>query len=169
MTATPTPRHLYVHDDLTEIALALSAQAPDAPALAAVLFATMRQEPHVVVLSLAEQIEGVLRSGGHPPFATAIGIGAAGERVAHELHHRAGWFPRITRIQIRREEDADGGYALTGPAPLTQQLEGLASEGPIAIVDDTVFSGLTLQAVLTALPSAARARLRPPPRVSAKP
>jgi hypothetical protein len=160
VTATPTPRHLYVHDDLTEIALRASAQAPDAPQLAATLFATMRQEPHVVVLSLAEQIDGVLRTGGYPPFATAIGIGAAGERVAHELHHRAGWFPRITRIQIRREEDAAGGYTLVGPAPLAQQLEGLASEGPIAIVDDTIFSGLTLQAVLTALPTATRERTR---------
>jgi hypothetical protein len=152
----PTPQRLYVHDDLTEMAWSLRPRSADAVRLVGALFTAMRAEPHVVVLSLAEQITGVLARGGYLPFPTAIGIGAAGERVARELHARAGWFPSIVRVEVTREEDGHGGYALTAPAPLSQQLEGLVADGPIAVVDDTLFSGLTLHAVLSALPSAAR-------------
>ena len=155
MTA-PTPQHLYVHDDLTEAAWSLRPRSVEAVRLVGSLFSVMRAEPHVTVLSLAEQLTGVLARGGYLPFATAIGIGAAGEKVARELHDRAGWFPNIVRISVTREEDGHGGYVLTGPRPLAQQLDGLATDAPIAVVDDTLFSGITLQAVLTALPAEAR-------------
>jgi len=150
MTPTPTPQKLYIHDDLTEAAWSLRPRSTEAVRLVGRLFTAMRAEPHVVVLSLAEQLTGVLARGGYLPFATAIAVGAAGERVARELHDRAGWFPSIVRIQVTREEDGHGGYALTAPTPLAQQLHGIG-EGPLAVVDDTLFSGLTLQAVLTAL------------------
>jgi hypothetical protein len=158
--AAPTPRHLYVHDDLTETAWALRARRAEAVRLVGALFAAIHEEPHTVVLSLAEQLDGVLAAGGHPPFAVTIGIGAAGERVARALHARAGWFPSIRRVQLAREEVGQGGYRLTGPAPLADQLAGVADEGTIAVVDDTVFSGLTLGAVLSAIPRAARRRTR---------
>jgi hypothetical protein len=160
VSVTPTPRRLYVHDDLTEAAWTLRPRSAEAVRLADALFAAMREEPHVVILSLAEQIEAVLRAGGHPPFARAIGIGAAGERVARQLHARAGWFPSIGRVEVTREEDGAGGYALTGPAPLARQLDGLVPDGLLAVVDDTIFSGLTLHAVLSALPRAVRRRTR---------
>jgi len=158
VTPTPTPRHLYVHDDLTEAAWSLRPRSADAVRLVGALFTAMRAEPHVVVLSLAEQITAVLARGGYLPFVTTIGVGAAGERVARALHARAGWFPSIARVQVAREEDGRGGYALAGPAPLAQQLEGLTAAGPVAVVDDTIFSGLTLHAVLSALPRATRGR-----------
>jgi hypothetical protein len=160
VTVAPTPRRLYVHDDLTEAAWTLRARRAETVRLVGALFAAMRGEPHVVVISLAEQLDAVLRRGGHPPFATTVGIGAAGARVAQQLHARTGWFPSIARIQVTREEDGQGGYVLTGPAPLAQQLAGLDAAGPIAIVDDTIFSGLTLRALLTALPRDARRRTR---------
>lgn len=155
MTAAPTPRHLYVHDDLTEVAWGVRPRSAEAVRLVGALFSAMRAESHVVILSLAEQLTGVLARGGYLPFRTAIGIGAAGERAARELHERAGWFPSIVRVEVAREEDGRGGYVLTAPAPLRDQLEGLATDGPIAVVDDTIFSGLTLHAVLAALPRAA--------------
>jgi hypothetical protein len=120
----------------------------------------MAAEPHVVVLSLTEQLDAVVRAGGHPPFAVAIGIGPAGERVAVALHARTGWFPAITRIEVAREEDGGGGYVLTGSAPLSEQLQGIAVDGSVAVVDDTIFSGLTMQAVLTALPPGVLGRTR---------
>ena len=158
MSATPTPRRLYIHDDLTEAAWSLRPRSAEAVRLVSALFTAMKAEPHVVVLSLAEQLTGVLARGGYLPFKTAIGIGAAGERVARELHARAGWFPSIVRVEVTREEAGEDRYVLTGPAPLAQQLAGLIADGPLAIVDDTIFSGLTLQAVLGALPSNARRR-----------
>lgn len=153
MTATPTPNRLYVHDDLTEAAWMLDHGRPEAVRRTAALFATMRREPHVAVLTLGEQLDGVLARGGHPPFATTVGIGRAGERVARALHARTGWFPSIVRVEVTREEDVSGGYALVAPAPLADQLAGTI--GPVAVVDDTVFSGLTMRAVLDALPRAA--------------
>ena len=52
----------------------------------------------------------MVAQGDHAPFALALGIGAAGQRVAEALHARAGWFPRIRRIGLTREEDGRGGY-----------------------------------------------------------
>ena len=158
MSATPTPRRLYIHDDLTEAAWSLRPRSVEAVRLVSTLFGAMKAEPHVVVLSLAEQVTGVLARGGYLPFKTTIGIGAAGERVARDLHGRAGWFPSIVRVEVTREEDGQGRYVLTGPSPLAQQLAGLAGAGSLAIVDDTIFSGITLQAVLGALPSDALRR-----------
>jgi hypothetical protein len=156
VTATPTPTRLYIHDDLTEAARA-TGRAP-VIRLTAALLAAVRREPHVVVLTLAEQIDGVLARGRHSPFATAVGIGGAGERVAWALHERAGWFPTIMRIDVAREEDGRGGYVLASPMPLAEQLAGIDVPGPVAIVDDTIFSGLTLRAVLDALPETVRRR-----------
>jgi hypothetical protein len=158
VTSAPTPGRLYVHDDLTEAAWSLRPRSVEAVRLVSALFSAMKAEPHVVVLSLAEQLTGVLARGGYLPFKTTVGIGAAGERVARELHQRAGWFPSIVRVEVTREEDGQGRYVLTGPAPLAQQLVGLTDDGPLAVVDDTIFSGLTLQAVLSALPTAAGRR-----------
>lgn len=157
MTSTPTPQRLYVHDDLTD---AVATRGPEALLLTRALFTTMAAEPHVVVLSLTEQLDAVVRAGGHPPFTLAIGIGPAGERVARALHARAGWFPVIQRVDIARAEDGAGGYVLTGSAPLSEQLAGVRGTGSVAIVDDTIFSGLTMQAVLAALPEGVLGRTR---------
>jgi len=159
MTATPTPRRLYVHDDLTECAWSLSQARATAVPLVAELLDTIRREPHVALLTLAEQLDGLLRRGGHPPFRLAIGIGAAGEAVARAVDARAGWFPEIVRVEMRREEDGRGGYVLATPAPIARQLADVP-DGAIAVVDDTLFSGITLRAVLEALPRDARRRAR---------
>ena len=152
--ATPTPRRLYVHDDLTELA---RATAPSlAPALVDALFAAIRREPHATVLTEAEQVAGLIAGGHRAPFAVAVGIGKAGERVARVVHARAGWFPSIERVEITREEDGRDGYVLASPRPLARQLAHL-SRGSLAIVDDTIFSGLTMRAVVEALPETARA------------
>ena len=160
MPTTPTPRRLYVHDDITELAWTAGERRPLLVRLIATLFACLRREPHVVIITLAEQLEAVLARGGYPPFATAIGIGAAGERVARDLHARGGWFPVITRVDVTRVEDGQGGYGLSGPAPLIEQLARVSTAGPVAVVDDTLFSGITLRAVVTALPPQARRSVR---------
>ncbi len=100
-------------------------------------------------------MEQLLARGDHTPFATTIGIGRAGERVAKQLHERTGWFPVRRRMDITREEDGRGGYnlvSLTG-LPLEYHLKNLDSVPSLAVVDDTVYSGLTMRAVLHALPS----------------
>jgi hypothetical protein len=80
-----------------------------------------------------------------------VGIGAAGVRVAAAVHAHTGWFPAIRRVDLWREEDEDGGYVVAGPEPLAARLDGLASGDSVAVVDDTIFSGLTMRTMLGAL------------------
>jgi len=112
------------------------------------------------MLTLTEQVEAVVAQGPHAPFDLAVGIGSAGQRVARTLHERAGWFPCIRRVGLTREEDGAGGYRVvsTDGGDLASQLADLRDCRSLAVVDDTVFSGLTMTGLLGALPATARAR-----------
>ena len=159
----PTPRVLYVHDDLTDELARGPGAGSAAAALAREMLALIALDTERVrVLTLDEQVARVVAQGPQGPFALALGIGSAGERVAQALHARAGWFPGIRRIGLTREEDGRGGYRLvsTEPADLATQLDAAADCASLAVVDDTVFSGLTMRAVIGALPAATRARTR---------
>jgi hypothetical protein len=159
--AAPTPQVLYVHDDLSDYVSRLQGQASAAADLTRQLFALLcRDAARVRLLTLESQIALLLAQRKHAPFALAIGIGRAGERVAQQLHARTGWFPSIARVDITRQEDGRGGYnvATTTGVPLAQQLPPLDTASSLAVVDDTVFSGLTMRTVLMALPAEARAR-----------
>jgi hypothetical protein len=155
--AAPTPARLYIHDDLSAFVCRQHGKTSPAWHLTQELFALLHRGPaHVVVLTLESQIAPLLAQGDHLPFALTIGIGRAGERVARQLHARAGWFPDITRVDITREEDGRGGYNVvsTTDIPLARQLPPLEAVSSLAVVDDTVFSGLTMQTILQALPPA---------------
>lgn len=161
--AQPTPRRLYVHDDLTdEVARHAGAGSPVAALARDLLALLARDAERVRILTVGEQVERVVAQGDHAPFALALGIGTAGQRVAEALHTRAGWFPRIRRIGLTREEDGHGGYRVisTEAGDLPAQLDGVADHASLAMVDDTVFSGLTMRAVIGALPGAAGRRTR---------
>jgi hypothetical protein len=159
--AQPTPRLLYVHDDLTDEVARQHGVGSAAAALARDLLAVLARDPERVrILTLGEQVERVVVQGDRAPFALALGIGGAGQRVAEALHARAGWFPRIRRIGLTREEDGLGGYRVisTEAGDLEAQLDGVAGSESLAVVDDTVFSGVTMRALIEALPETARRR-----------
>jgi hypothetical protein len=159
--AAPTPRVFYIHDDLSDYIRRKYGEASPAWQLAQELLARLRRDSgRVVVLRLEEQIDRLLAQGTYAPFALAIGIGRAGERVAQQLQARTGWFPKITRVSVTREEDGRGGYRVvsTTGVPLVQQLPPVDAMPSLAVVDDTVFSGLTMRTVLQALPPEVRAR-----------
>jgi adenine/guanine phosphoribosyltransferase-like PRPP-binding protein len=157
----PTPRTLYVHDDLLP---ALSARFGDdaaATKLARELLTDVAGDgSRVVLLSLESQLGALIALGQHAPFDAAVGIAGAGERVARQLHARTGWFPVIHGVEVTRLEAADGGYVLDTPRrpALAAQLSALDLHGRVAIVDDTVYSGLTMRAVVSALPAGVQAR-----------
>jgi hypothetical protein len=158
--AAPTPKVLYIHDDVSDFVSRQQGEASPAWRLAQELFAVVCRDPRRVVrLTLETQIAPLL-AHQYAPFALAIGIGRAGERVARQLHARTGWFPKISRVDITREEDGHGGYNVvtTTGIPLAQQLPLLDAISSLAVVDDTVFSGLTMRTVLLALPAEVRAR-----------
>jgi pyrimidine operon attenuation protein/uracil phosphoribosyltransferase len=161
MGETPTPIRFYVHDDLTDDVRESHGAASPAFALVRELMTLVRRDTRrVTVLTLGEQIEALVARSAHTPFAVAVGIGRAGERVARQLHARTGWFPVIRRVDLTREEDQHGGYAVVSPTgvPLAQQLRGVEAVASLAIVDDTIFSGITMRQVLETLPAATRAR-----------
>jgi hypothetical protein len=158
-----TPRRLYVHDDLGDELRARFGENSRAARLAEDLFATLgRDTGRVRILTLDEQVTALVARGDHPPFDVALAIGPAGERVARRLDAQTGWFPRIRRLGLTREEDGHGGYALasTTGEPLGAQLGNLEGDHSVAVVDDTLYSGLTMQTVLAGLPDAVRARTR---------
>src|SRR5712691_8738446 len=159
--AQPTPRRLYVHDDLTDEVEKRLGPASPAVALTRSLFELLGRDPErVLILTLAEQLERVIAQGRHAPFDLALGIAPAGERVAQALHAKTGWFPRVRRLGLTREEDGHGGYRLvsTVSASLADQLQGLEPCHSLAVVDDTIFSGLTMRSILEALPPALLSR-----------
>jgi hypothetical protein len=157
---TPTPARFYVHDDLTADVRERYGAGSAAFALLEQLMALVRRDARVTVLTLDEQIDALVARAPRAPFALAIGIGRAGERVARQVHARTGWFPTIRRVDLTREEDGRGGYALVSPTgvPLAAQLAGVETAASLAVVDDTVFSGITLRQVLEALAPEVRAR-----------
>ena len=145
---SPTPRRprtvLYIHDDLSDYVSRQQGQASPAWRLTREFFTLVCRDPRrVVLLTLESQMAPLLAHGKYAPFALAIGIGRAGERVAQQLHAHTGWFPKISRVDITREEDGHGGYNVvtTTGIPLAQQLPPLDTVSSLAVVDDTVFSG----------------------------
>jgi adenine/guanine phosphoribosyltransferase-like PRPP-binding protein len=159
----PTPATLYVHDDLLPAVRAHFGDEAPATKLARELLACVAGDGSgVVLLSLESQLDAVIARGPHDPFDAVIGIAGAGERVACQLHARTGWFPLIHRVHVTRLEDAGGGYVLDTPGrpTLAAQLAAFDLGGRVAIVDDTVYSGLTMRAVVSALPAAVRAHAK---------
>jgi hypothetical protein len=159
----PTPRRLYVHDDLTDAIR--SRFGDDSPALrlaGELMDAISRQGGRVQLLTLEAQVTALIARGPHSPFALTLAIGRAGEAVARQLDARTGWFPTVRQIGLTREEDEQGDYTLvsTTGEPLPAQLGDLDAVSSVAVVDDTVYSGLTMGSVLAALTSAVRARTR---------
>jgi hypothetical protein len=153
--AAPTPRVFYIHDDLSAYVRQKHGEDSVAFRLTQELLALMRwPAPQVVVLQLEDQVLRLVAQGDHAPFALAIGIGQAGERVAQLLHARTGWFPTVRRVDVTRQEDGRGSYTVvsTTPTPLAEQLHGLTTCTSLAVVDDTVFSGITMRTLLSALP-----------------
>lgn len=164
MTAppAPTPRILYVHDDLRHGIYNIRGEQSKAYQLTRDLFGLVRRRaPAVVILSLRDQCTQLIAHRRHTPFSLTIGIGQAGSRVAQQLHALTGWFPRIQCLDVTREEETDTGcYRLRsfGNRPLAEQLKDTARCTSVAVVDDTVFSGLTMRTVLQALPTVALGR-----------
>ena len=96
----------------------------------------------------------------YAPFALAIGIGRAGERVAQQLHARTGWFPKISRVDVTREEDGNGAYNVvtTTGIPLVRQLPpSRCTYPPWHLLMIRFFPARRCARVLMALPAEVRA------------
>ena len=160
--AAPVPQSFYIHDDISDRVRDAYGQDSQAYQLTRRLFDLVRDRDsdRVTILTVEEQIEALVTREAHSPFALAIGVGRAGERVAQQLNERVGWFPTIRRVDITREEDGAGGYRVvsTTTESLASQLQGVEEVSSLAVVDDTVFSGITMRTLLGGLPSSVLAK-----------
>jgi hypothetical protein len=152
----PQPFMLYVHDDLTDIVRARHGAQSEVWQLTRALMALISgSRKGVRVLTLEEQLRSLSAQGPHTAFPLTIGIGRAGQRVARQVHLRTGWFPVVARVDVAREEVAGGGYRLAslGEPSIDAQLEVARGYARLAVIDDTVFSGFTMNEILQRLSS----------------
>ena len=156
----PAALQIYIYNDLP---YSRAARPHDGRFLdlLAELAAALRSEPYVHFIEMAEQLDALAGLPVAAPFTRALAIGNAGRRVADELHARTGWFPVVETLSITREEIEPGCYRVVSlggmdPAPLLQAVDAAS----LAVVDDTLYSGLTLTWVLTRLRPAVLAHTR---------
>ena len=146
------PLRVYVYDDLPYVRRA-AAGKPAILSLLDRLELALRAQPNVELIEVAEQIDRLSRTAVFGPFVLALAIGDAGARVARALHERTGWFPAIEAVPVTRIEVAPGEYRIPDNDALALRLEGITGQPP-AIVDDTIYSGLTVAWLLDRLPAA---------------
>jgi len=152
----PTPARFYIHDDISDEILETHGEDSTASRLTAGLLGLfLKDQERITILHVQDQIDSLVSTGDHLPFDMTIGIGLAGERVVRQLHQKTGWFPNFRRVDVTRIEDGVGGYNVrsTTGEPLEHQVDDLCRYESLAVVDDTVFSGITMRTVLAALPS----------------
>src|SRR5438477_268111 len=82
---TPTPRRLYIHDDLSEELRRHGEGAPAWLLWRALLTLLVREPERAVVLTPESQIAALIAGREHAPFGTTVAIGAAGAPAARLL------------------------------------------------------------------------------------
>jgi len=146
------PFHLFIYNDLPH--LRRLGSSDDHDALMGQLIEQLRREPRVSIIDVNEQLDRLSRIPLCVPFGATIAVGAAGERIARLLNQQTGRFPTIRTIPVNRVETAAGRCQLSPEsiAFLDHELHGLV-DTPLSIVDDTIYSGLTLLEVVRRLPA----------------
>ena len=107
---------------------------------------------NVVLTNIREQIVEIC-SKSYQPFDIAIAVGDSGERVANLINEKTNWFPNLTTFNIAREESSKGRYFI--PNTYLDPIKVFFIDkkiSRIAIIDDTLYSGLTIQAIINCIP-----------------
>ena len=89
----------------------------------------------------------------YQPFSLTLAVGNHGLEVAKAVHTKTGWFPNIRTIHVARRE-ANGHYQIisTNSVSIKKQVVDI-HQLPLAIVDDSLYSGLTLSTLISYLKS----------------
>src|SRR5256885_9560988 len=90
---TPTPRRLYIHDDLSEELRPHGEGAPAWPLWRAPCALLVREPERVVVLTPESQIAPLIPGRAHAPFRTTLAPGAPRAPPAPPGHRPPGRVP----------------------------------------------------------------------------
>lgn len=139
---------VYVYQDIP-----LIKEAPDDllfTRLLGELQQALRENSNVCFIDVNQQINRLAQKTPHT-FEITLGIGSSGYKVAQLLNKQTGMFPDIKMLSITRKEISKGMYKIVSSPSLAAQLEH-ASGKSLALVDDTIYSGQTLEYILKKLP-----------------
>jgi pyrimidine operon attenuation protein/uracil phosphoribosyltransferase len=92
----------------------------------------------------------LLQSPTHKPWHL-IGIASGGAWIAQRLAERFGITYGVISSSLHRDDFAQRGLSLTSIPPMQTQLPFAISEAQILLIDDVLFTGRTIRAVLNEL------------------
>jgi len=154
MSPLPTPKLLYVHDNLTPFVKARFGKGSLEYETTQLFIKHLAIQPHVRIGTLEEELSGLIAESSPEPFDITFGFGYKGEEIAELLHVRWSAFPRHKRLDITRIEKENGdGHILvskTGES-IEDQIKSACVFKAIALVDDVLFTGFTMKSVIDLL------------------
>ncbi len=149
MNQTKSPI-VYIYDDVVLNSRPWRAQWP----LLNVLKQTINHNKLVTFLDPFEQINALLPSYESGRFDLVIGIGKSGHQIARLLNQYSGQDYPLLLAELSRQEISPNNYQMNPVqlAKVAEELKDLTGKR-VAIVDDTLYSGLTIHSILDLLPS----------------
>jgi orotate phosphoribosyltransferase len=155
MPRLPTPKLLYVHDNLTPFVKTRFGKNSLEYETAQLFIKHIAVQPHTKVGTLEDELAGLISESNPEPFDITFGLGHKGEEIAQLLHGRWSAFPNILRLNITRIEKENGSeHILVSKTDESIEDQIAKADGfdSIALIDDVLFTGFTMRSVMESLP-----------------
>lgn len=148
----PTPTRLYIHDDLGECRSELFP-------LIKRLRDLLKENKHVILLNKNEQIKIVRSELKNKKFKHIFAVGRAAESLAYQIFTRKSELV-VHCLEVCRRERVDGSYTIiNSTSPKVKKLIASLTSESVAIIEDTIYSGKTLETILSIFSVEARANV----------
>lgn len=120
---------------------------------AALLRSYLRANKNVLIKSDSILLRRLERHSAKTHFSMTFAIGSAGTAIGQWLHNKTGAFPHIETIPLQRHESRNGKHVISlAQRRKLRQLMNKKIPTKIAIIDDTIYSGLTIKTLISCLP-----------------
>ncbi len=148
------PLKLYIYDDIDDLLPVLSSPeySQIMRGLVTMLRKAIQANENTLLIGRDYAVDKIKASYSHKPFDIAFAIGSSGYLVAKRLHFETNWFPNISLLPIKRNEVQENEYVIYSrfKNKISHAIRKKVSS--IAIIDDTLYSGLTVRTVLENIP-----------------